>query len=210
MKIQSTRRNSGFTLVELLVVIAIIAVLAGVAFTAGASAVMKAKKMTALTTATAIEQAVNNFVTENGSFPKAGITGDEKIATADTSPSFNVEFLNILLGIEKSQTPLNSKGLKYLTVKQGKGKKDGLIYRGGGAAAENAEVLGLYDPWGGPYLVQFDGDYDDTITAKTASEKASKVIRGKKVIVWTNGANNTKDQSNSKKGKNTDAVKTWN
>ena len=210
MKTRSIRRDRGFTLIELLIVMAIIAILAGLSFTAGGSMIRKAKMVKAQATTIAIEQAVNNFVSEYGIFPKTGVKGDEKVATADKSSAFDVEFLNALLGIEKSQTPLNSRGIKFLDVVEAKkGKKDGMVYRGGQAAAENIEVEGLYDPWGGPYLVQFDGDYDEAITAKTASELASKVVRGKKVIVWTNGENNLTDQSNSKKGKNTDAVKTW-
>ncbi|NJR42171.1 MAG: hypothetical protein HC767_05430 [Akkermansiaceae bacterium] len=70
-------------------------------------------------------------------------------------------------------------------------------------------MRGIYDPWGGPFLVQFDGDYNDQITVKTGVDRNSKVVRGRKVVVWSNGPNNTTDQSNSKSGKPTDAVKTW-
>ncbi|RPJ32744.1 MAG: type II secretion system protein, partial [Verrucomicrobiaceae bacterium] len=80
MKLHASRRAHGFTLIELLVVIAIIAVLAGGGFAAGNAAIQKARKTTALATATAIETAVNNFYTEYGSMPKDG-TSDTTVKT---------------------------------------------------------------------------------------------------------------------------------
>jgi prepilin-type N-terminal cleavage/methylation domain-containing protein len=207
MKIQHPRRKTGFTLVELLVVITIIAVLSSLAFVGGKKAMQNARRVTALTMATAIEQSVNNFVSEYGSYPKLNIEGDDVIGTTDKSSKYSVDFLNALLAIEKIDKPLNGKGLKFLTVVEGKSKKGGLIYVGGGAASDTAQVSGLYDPWGGPYLVQFDGDFDEAISARTAAQKKATIIRGRKCVVWSNGEDNTTDQNN--KGKVIDDVKTW-
>ncbi|NJM37088.1 MAG: type II secretion system protein [Akkermansiaceae bacterium] len=209
MKIQHIRRPSGFTLVELLVVIVIIAVLASAGLAVGNRVMLSAKNVKALSIATGIEQAVNNFVRDTGTYPKNGIESDEKIGTNDKSQNFSQEFLDTLLALEKSESPLNAKGIKYLDIPEGKANKDGLIYEQGGGESANAQVRGIYDPWGGPFLVQFDGDYDDQITVKTGVDRNSKVVRGRKVVVWSNGPNNTTDQSNSKSGKPTDAVKTW-
>ncbi len=210
MKIQPSRRASGFTLVELLVVIVIIAVLATASLSVAIIGKRKAEQTKALNVIVAIEQGVTNFVNDYGTYPKNNVEGDEKIATAESSPAYNREFANILQGNEIVQTPLNTKSIKYIgSIPEGKAKRGGIVYEGEDTAGSgaNVQVRAIYDPWGGPYLVQFDGDYDESITVKTASEKTSKVVRGKKVAVWSNGESNTTDQNG--KGKNTDSVKSW-
>ena len=193
MKIPTVRRSKGFTLVELLVVIAIIAVLASAGFAAGNAAIQKARKTTALATATAIETAVNNFYNEYGSMPKDG-DSEEPIKT-DTA----TDFLKVLLGMEGSgANALNTRAIKFLSVKEGKAKKNGLIYSQNGS-----DIQGLYDPWGGPYNVVLDMNYDEKVQV---SPKAGGTItlNGRRVAVWSDGADGVKD-----KGKIADDVKTW-
>ena len=155
MKTQLSRRESGFTLVELLVVIAIIAVLAGAGFAAGNAAIQKAKKTTALATCVALESAVNNFSTEYGSMPTTTTqVADMEVNTKDNVP----DFLNVILGLETAAAPLNTRAIKFLSAKEGKGNKNGLIYKSGGATVD-----GLFDPWGGTYKVRLDCDYDEIL-----------------------------------------------
>lgn len=202
MKIQSTRRSRGFTLVELLVVMAIIATLASVGFTVGQRALEKGKKLKTLQGATSISGAVEQFYAEYGALPKRDMTADEKVATSKGSSSFDPEFLNVLLGVEDGETPLNKRGNRFLTVSEGKGNKDGIIYTD--ASAKKASAM--YDSWGGPFLVAMDGDYDDAVQLKTAAGKPV-TLRGKRVAVWSNGADNVKDAAG--KGKIADDVTTW-
>lgn len=195
MKNHPSRRSAGFTLVELLVVIAIIAVLAGAGFAAGNAAIQKAKKATALATCTALESAVNNFYTEYGSMPKENLTADIKVDTKTDLP-----FLQVLLGSEGTgANVLNVRAIKFLSVKEGKGNKGGLIYDSTGAS-----ITGLYDPWGGPYSVMLDGDYDEKIEVITAAG-VRKVLNGRRVAAWSNGA----DATSGSGGKATDDVLTW-
>jgi prepilin-type N-terminal cleavage/methylation domain-containing protein len=190
MKTHSIRRQNGFTLVELLVVIAIIAVLAGAGFAAGNAAIQKAKKTTAMATAIAIESAINNFYTEYGSMP-TDATADATVKTSD------VTLLNVLLGLEKeSASMLNSRKIKFLSVKEGKAKKNGIIYAGTGTTVE-----ALYDPWGGYYSVALDADYDEKLKA-TVSGTAYN-LNGRRAAAWSEGA----DYNGAKKG--ADDVKTW-
>ncbi len=198
MKNPTSRRKDGFTLVELLVVIAIIAVLAGAGFAAGNAAIQKAKKTTALASASALESAVNNFYTEYGSAPVANLTTD---TTVETDKTEGVTLLRVLLGAEGTTgTVLNTRAVKFLSVKEGKRKgtagMNGLIYSTTGVPE------GLYDPWGGPYKVRIDGDYDEQITVAPTGGVAAR-LNGRKVAAWSEGA----DYKSSKPG---DDVITWN
>jgi len=202
MKIKPNRRPQGFTLIELLVVIAIIAVLAGGGFAAGNMAIQKARKTTAMATCVALESAVNNFYTEYGTMPMAGLSGNSDPQVIETD---NNTLLNVLLGLEPANTanPLNPRKIKFLTVKQGKNNKDGLIYDRNGRNVER-----LVDPWGGPYFVQLDGNYDEKVEPRPAASggSAAVVLNGRRVAAWSNGADAA---PNGTGGKATDDVKTW-
>jgi prepilin-type N-terminal cleavage/methylation domain-containing protein len=194
MKTHSVRAHRGFTLIELLVVIAIIAVLAGVGFSAGSSAIQKAKKTTCLAAAVSIESAVNNFYTEYGSMPYDGTVTNDTTVKTDAGTGTNL--LKTLLGMD---TALNPRGIKFLSVKEGKANKNGLIYDSTGA-----NVTGMYDPWGGAYNVILDLNYDEKIAAKTTKETASVTLNGRRVAVFSDGADWA-----STGAKATDDVKTW-
>lgn len=197
MKTHSSRRPHGFTLIELLVVIAIIAVLAGAGFAAGNAAIQKAKKTTAQATCVALESAINNFYTEYGAMPTDA-------STDDTVKTDDVRLLNILLGLETGNSILNTRKIKFLAVKEGKRKTsggiNGLIYDKTGRSVE-----GLYDPWGGPYFVMLDADYDEKVGPKTNASQV-QTLNGRRSAVWTNGADAAPTGTGGKAG---DDVKTW-
>ncbi len=201
MKTRSARRPHGFTLVELLVVIAIIAVLAGAGFAAGNAAIQKAKKTTALASAIAIESAVNNFYTEYGTMPADPVP----TASVDTAGA-GVAILKVLIGAQDTASlALNPRSIKFLSVREGKAKKsgggtNGLIYTGSGSTQS---VSGLYDPWGGPYHIVLDDNYDEVVEA-TPSASAKVTLNGRRVVAWSNGADGV-----SGKGSPGDDVITW-
>lgn len=202
MKTHTSRRNHGFTLVELLVVIAIIAVLAGAGFAAGNAAIQKARKTTALATCVAIESAVNNFYSEYGSMPVKDLASDQ---TYKTDSGEGVKLIKVLLGYEGTgNATLNTRGIRFLSVKDGKklagGGKDGLITTG---TPPNITVTGLYDPWGGPYNVMLDGDYDESIAPKPKGAANSPTLNGRRVAAWSEGADYKTKMSSA------DDVKTW-
>lgn len=193
MKTRLSRRRRGFTLIELLVVIAIIAVLAAAGFAGGMVAINKAKRVTCLAAATALETGINQFYQEYGRLPDLG--GAE---SCTTDSGKGVELVTMLLGKEaSSNTMQNPKQLNYLAgLKEGKNKKGGLIYTSGSSTIE-----GLYDPWGNGYEITLDTDYDEEITDPINS---GTVLRGKRVVVWTKGA----DKKKGGTGADED-VKTW-
>lgn len=199
MKTHLSRRKDGFTLVELLVVIAIIAVLAGAGFAAGNAAIQKAKKTTALATVVALESAVNSFYSEYGSMPTSATTDTE----IDINKAEGKTLLTVLLGTEPGNSPLNPRSIKFLSAREGKAKgttggSGGLVYSAGGGTT----IQGLYDPWGGPYKVMLDCDYDEKITT-APTNGGGATLNGRRVAAWSEGA----DYNGAKKP--ADDVKNW-
>lgn len=199
MKNPSRHYQGGFTLVELLVVIAIIAVLAAAGFAAGNAAIQKAKKTTALASCTSLESAVNDFFTEYSYMPKENLEADVTVKTDDG------DLINVLLGAESGSSILNTRKVKFLSAKEGKkragGGINGLVYASSGGKAE-----GLYDPWGGPYFVMLDGDYDEEIMPKPDGDNSTVTLHGRRVAAWTNGADAAPSGSG---GSQADNVITW-
>lgn len=180
MKTRPARRtNSGFTLVELLVVISIIVVLAAMSFGAANMAINKSKKLQTTTDARGLQSAVEAFQSEYSRLPEFGMQGDE----AQSDGQSGSELLTILLGKEEVTDDMqNKKQITFLNAKVNKNKKKGgLIYSNGGSGATPE---GLYDAWGNPFYLKFDDDYDQEITDPT---EQGNIIRNKQVIVYSYG-----------------------
>ncbi len=194
MKTRLQRRaKSGFTLVELLVVISIIIVLAAMSFGAAQMAMNKARKTQALADISAIEQSIERFFSEYSRFPNISSQSDEVQTTGEAG----VELLTILLGKEETGTSMqNPRQIPFLSgIKEGKRNRGGIIYGQGGSSAS---IEGLYDPWGNPYVILMDDDYDDEIRDPI---KSGTIIRNRKVVVYTLG--------NDKQPGTNDDVKSW-
>ena len=204
MNTHPSRRHAGFTLVELLVVITIIAILAGVGLPMALSALQKAKKVTALATCVSIEQAVSNFYTEYGAMPSASTTDTPAASPLDTTNGAGLALVSALMGTETATPPLNTRGIKYLSVKDGKAKGttggfNGMVYESSGT------IRGIFDPWGGPYNIVLDGDYDEKISVKPKGTSVA-VALNRRVAAWSNGADGATTTTN---GTASDDVKTW-
>jgi prepilin-type N-terminal cleavage/methylation domain-containing protein len=181
---KSTER--GFTLVELLVVIAIIAVLAAAGFAGGSAAMNKARKLSAQSVATSIATAVEQFYTEYSALPEVGAA-----TNLSTDTGAGVEVLNILAGQETTTSPQNARKVRFFSAKEAKGNRDGATYGTGNI------LTGLYDPWGQPYFIELDDDYDDTLEF-TPTDNLPVTLRGRKVAVYSLGVPKG-DKSNSSK-----------
>jgi prepilin-type N-terminal cleavage/methylation domain-containing protein len=190
-----TKRSSasGFTLIELLVVIAIIAVLAAAGFAAGTAAMEKARKVTAQAAATSITQAVEQFYVEYSALPDP--TGNASTDTEYTTVAGNgTTLLEILggVGTKTVVTDQNPRKIRFLSYKEAKNERDGIKYGSGGTSID-----AMYDPWGQPFYVRLDFDYDERITV-SPSGSPSVTLNGKKVAVYSLGVRNPTDSKASK------------
>ncbi len=147
----SLKPRKGFTLIELIVVIAIIAVLAGVGYPFYLSMVEKGRVKAAETKCVDIVTGVKNFYRDYSAFP---------VRDGELEPNANDEFHIVLepgkdAGLlaaltvreNKNDEILNGDRKLYLDSSLQDVAKDGLY--------ENNGELGLYDPWGTPYRVAF-------------------------------------------------------
>src|SRR5437868_8288931 len=88
--------RKGFTLLELMVVIAIVAVLAGLMFPAVQSVLERAKKVQAKNDLTQIVTAINAFYTEYGKYPLPAAAGGDGYKCGATTGTTSKDILNPL------------------------------------------------------------------------------------------------------------------
>jgi len=193
MKTPSVSRfRKGFTLIELLVVIAIIAVLAAAGFAGGTAALNKARKVSAQAAATSVATAIDQFYTEYSSLP----TGTE--TPVATNSAAGVRILNILAGIETAPIE-NERKVRFLSLKEAKsGNRDGVVYNSAGN-----QITGLFDPWGLPYYIVMDANYDERLAISPGNSITAVNLNGRRAAVYSLGVKNTGDANAST------LVKTW-
>ena len=141
--------TSAFTLIELLVVIAIIAILMGLLFPAYRAVQNQARQTQAKNDLTQIVAAVNAFYTEYGKYP---------LATNDSTITNNAALFNVLRAIETTNNPRQIVFIQPPSVKDFTKPVLGVVPNG------NPLAGGWYDPWGSPYNVMIDGNYDNQLT----------------------------------------------
>jgi prepilin-type N-terminal cleavage/methylation domain-containing protein len=238
--------RAGFTLVELLTVIAIIGILAGMLMTALPAAVNSAKKAKAKSEMAGIVTAIQSYDQDYSRYPVSPATqsfanagnNDMTLGGAffnrdgsyNASLGFtNSEVIAILMDIATTTVTSvnanhqkNPKQVKYLNAKMSgdtssPGVGTDLVYR---------------DPWGNPYVITMDLNYDDQcsdiIYAKQQVSQSSGqnglnglfnsvdaggngdhfYYRGK-VMVWSAGPDGQIDSSKANQGKNKDNVLSW-
>lgn len=174
---RSEPRKNGFTLVELLVVIAIIAVLAATGFTVGTGAINKARKLTAETAASSVATAIEQFYSEYSALPDPGTNTTDQTFT--TNGGDGVALLSILAG--KGSGDQNTRGINFLSIKNAKNGRGGLEYTGD-------DISALVDPWGQPYTIVLDYDYDNQLEdIETVDGVDPVTLRGVRVAVWSAG-----------------------
>jgi len=185
----SRRPRAGFTLVELLVVIAIIAILAAMTLTAVSGVSTSAKKMKAKLEAQSIATAIEAYDSAYGRFPVSAAAQNQAAANAKISPNLNGDFTyggNFFLPDAVTLNPVFSAGLQLTNdeviavlmdftnypngyyginanhVKNPQGTKFLTAKMSGDTSSPGVGTDMVYrDPWGNPYVITMDLSYDD-------------------------------------------------
>ncbi len=146
----STRRMCGFTLLELIVVIAILATLMGIAYPAIMGVQENARIASSSKVCADLVAGVSNFKQDhNGIMPyypkKAKPDKNDQIYLV-TEPRKDAGLLSILTGYEDTDIKLNINNEPYMKPTRAESARDGLF-------GDEGSSLGLYDPWGKPYYI---------------------------------------------------------
>lgn len=193
MSASNTRRRKGFTIIELLIVIAIIVVLSTASLGVAYYLIKRAKMASALAVCTELQQGIENYYGDHHQMP-LDLAAD---VTIESDSPQGLQLLRVLLNKEGPGPKENAKGHTYINIKEGNKGVDGLIYTDSGA------LKSLVDPWGGSYKIRIDGDSDNKIEVKPKGSNKTRELN-KRAAVWTDGQDGVEDTGEAK-----DDVKTW-
>ncbi len=197
---RSDSEAGAFTLIELLVVITIIVILMGLLFPVFRGVQDQAKKTQAKNDLTQIVTAVNAFYTEYGKYPTTAATD----ATAIYGGSTNNDAL--FNELRATSIVLNTRQIVFISppdVKDPANPRSGI---------GTTTKLGQYfDPWGAPYNVALDADYDNQITPNPYGPNngagSSPLRLG--VIAWSLGTDGKLGNNGDSKFTGSDDVISW-
>jgi type II secretory pathway pseudopilin PulG len=167
---------------EILVVMTLIAILVGMGVPAFTSVMESARTTQAKNEAQQIVAAVNAFYTDYGKYPL--VTADTTI-TGTSTPS-NGDLFFTLRGVSGGVNLNNAVNTRAIVFIQPPVSKDQTNPRSGIKTSNSI----WYDPWGSPYNVMIDGDYDNSLAnpyADTPPPGGTPLYLG--VIVWSFGKN---------------------
>jgi prepilin-type N-terminal cleavage/methylation domain-containing protein len=205
------RPPHAFTLIELLVVITIIAILIGLFLPSLFTMYERAKKVQAKNDLTQMANAVNAYYTEYGKYPvdvPSGNTTDAYFGSGSapsgaTSYGTNDWLFDVLRANTLSTKTaanactagtnlvacLNPRQIAFISP-----RVLGTAPVRSGIASDNGQY---YDPWGGPYKVEIDENYNNQMTnSYTANTGAGPATLTTGVIAWSLGKDGIQGTAN--------------
>lgn len=170
MKINTlnTRQKSGFTLVELLVVMAIIASLAALSFTGFGGIIKKARKVSSMNHLTNIVGGIEGFYSDNSVYPTGNNNATVTVNATDSSEITDATgtLIQMLLAEEvvgAGANIQNKRKIKYLDGMQANDSgNDGINYSVAGYPFTDYEGISYQIIWDGNYDNQLDDPFGDT------------------------------------------------
>jgi prepilin-type N-terminal cleavage/methylation domain-containing protein len=195
---------AAFTLIELLVVIAIIAVLLRLAFPVFQGVQNQARKTQARNDLSQIVTAVNAYYTEYGKYPFTPTTPADTTYGATTT---NEQLFNELRSVAATQNP---RKIVFLSPPDA---KDANSPRAGISLAPTSAGQ-FFDPWGKPYLIRIDTDYDNQVSNPYSQNAGGAPLLRNGVIAWSFGKDALSQSisttpSDKNTGTNKDDVISW-
>lgn len=193
----SISRPRAFTLLELLVVITIIGILSGLMFTGAGSAMKRAKKSHAESTAYNLKNAISAYFTEYRKYPVQSSNNDES-----TPMRSDRELMDVLLGADsqKESGGLNPRGIAFYTDKAAKPAADGKYTKGVHLESDGGGEL--WDPYADYYYIRMDLDYNNRVEKPSWDDSNDAQVLPESIIVWSAGQDNEESTAG-------DNVKTW-
>lgn len=190
-----------FTLMEIIVVVLIIAVLMSLAFPAFQGLQSQVKRAQARNDLTQIVTAVNAYYVEYGKYP---------LATSDTiygpTAASNAALFN-----ELRATAAQTQNPREIIFISPPDAKDPARPRSGIGTSTGAGQF--FDPWGLPYHIAIDGNYNNQIDSNPYSTNAGSTPLRAGVIAWSFGkdgqSQSTSTPSDKNSGTNKDDVISW-
>jgi len=173
----SRRPGQAFTLIELLIVIVIIAILAALLFPAFRGVQAQARRAQAKNDLTQIVTAVNAFYTEYGKYP---------LATDDSIISNNADLFYTLRAVASGANAGNAVNTRQIVFISPPDVKDPSKPRSGIGTTTGAGQF--FDPWGTPYYVEIDGNYDNAVSNPYTANAGATPNLQIGVIAWSLGS----------------------
>jgi prepilin-type N-terminal cleavage/methylation domain-containing protein len=194
----------GFTLVEVLVVIAIIAVLASVGFGVAGHALNKARMVEDQQAARILAMGIATYFEDYGRFPGAGD------GVTDTRIESDAALMNVLMAHGPDGAAQNPRGHRYYSGRVAEGDRPASAHRGlfysGGSSVELFDVWKKRSPAKRHYQVVMDTNLDGEIGDPINNGEA---IYGVRALVWSTGRDGEDGGGGPQSAANRDNSYSW-